>query len=202
MGFFDLGSKEDEIAEPSSKKNKTVEAEEKPANVKQTEVRKMSGYSDIRDVARDAPENFTDTPRGKQTSSKRISASERKAIEEERERAEKKERQKRALQTFGRRLCKTAAELPFDMWSQFAGYEFLKLSPEESLQITEMYFEYLEAIEPDLTNPWVILGTAVFVQAVFAGQRLKKLKEIEQAQKDKDEEIAKEAEDATKTNVN
>jgi hypothetical protein len=184
MGIFDFDS---EPGNQPPKPDKKVK--DSPPELKQSEMRKMSGFSDINEVARNAPASpgsvETNTS---QRSSRRAATQERKVSKEESEKLEKLERQRAALNTIGKRYCKMMADAPYEMWARFAQDDFLRLTPDEGKELSDAYFELLNALEPDLTSPWVIAGGIVFMNAFMVGKRLKHLQEIAEKQEKENED--------------
>jgi hypothetical protein len=169
MGLFDFG---DSVKENSS------ESEFATPN-KQAQIRKQSGFDNISDVAKAAPEKIA----SEQTTSSIAPARTRKLSKldkEEQERQEKLEKKRKAIKTLGRRYAKWLAENPYKMWSAFADDDFLALTKEESQELTEMYFELAEALEPDLTSWYVIVFGILAMNASLVTVRLKHIKALEE----------------------
>lgn len=178
MGIFDfnLGSEEKE--------------EKLPADIKQEEVRKMSGFSGISDVAKAAPSSYSETApsQTRVRSAAPASAKQAKLSKADAAAAAKEERKRKALETVGKRYCKLIAEIPYDMWAKFAEDKMLALNEAEAKELADSYYELAQAIEPDFSNPWII-GFGICIQnGMLITSRYKYLSDLEEeAKKDKDE---------------
>jgi hypothetical protein len=65
------------------------------------------------------------------------------------------------------------------MWAKFARDQFFELTPEEAKELSDAYFELAQALQPDLTSPWVI-GFGIMVQnGMLIAPRLRYMKEQE-----------------------
>jgi hypothetical protein len=173
VGIFDIGKDNDEIATPDK------------AGVKQEQVKQMAGFKDIREVAKAAPSGYgtsnpSDTPSGR-----RLSSRDKAKQKEEQERQEKLEKRRRAIATLGKRYAKWLAENPYKMWAAFADDDRLKLNPEEAAELSEMYFELAEALEPDLTA-WYVIAIGIAAQnSSLVIERLKYINEMEKEEHEK-----------------
>jgi hypothetical protein len=187
MSIFSLDNdktdKKDEFATPLPKKE--IKKDDS-AQIKQDQIKKMSGFSSIKDVASAAPSRLgeretLDSP----AVTRRLSSPRKlsKAEQEAQEKEEKLERKRRALKTVGRRYAKWLAENPYKMWAAFADDDDLKLNPEESAELTEAYFELAEALEPDLTSPWVIGVGILAMNTSLVTTRLKHIRSLEEKEK-------------------
>lgn len=176
-------SDDDEVAKTDKEKKS-----EQPDTTKQEQVKKMSGFSDIGEVKRAAPSSY-ETTSAAPPRSRRATAIETKKSKEEQEKLEKEQRKQAAINTIGKRYTRLLAETPYEMWARFAEDPALSLTKEESDELAGAYFELAQALQPDLTSPWVLAGGIVFLNVTIVGRRLKHLKKMEQTEAEEQAEI-------------
>jgi len=162
-------SDDDDFAKPKSAQTTT----------KQEEVRKVSGYKSIGDVANAAPSSYGDVKTSPAAARRIAAAATKRETKEEIAAREKEERKQKAIATIGARYCKLLATTPYSMWAKFARDQFFELTPEEAKELSDAYFELAQALQPDLTSPWVI-GFGIMVQnGMLIAPRLRYMKEQE-----------------------
>jgi len=180
MSFFNILG-EDEIVNPSGEKlppASSVTDKRSEGEVKQEEVRKMGGFTSIQDVAKSAPTDYKDAPPSTGTG-KRQTARQAEVTKKALEEAKKEDRRQKALETIGKRYAEMLAKIPYKMWARFADDQRLDLTKEEAAELAQSYFELAQAINPDLTSPWVI-GIGVIIQnGMLVTARLKYLADEE-----------------------
>lgn len=193
MGFFDFKLDDKEIAVPESEKKPEAQT-----STKQQEVKKMSGYSDIKQVARDAPSSYDQNAapasaprRGRQ------SAAAMRASEEDRKRAEDEAREKRIFEILAPKYCDMLARMPYKMWAAYAHELQLNLTEDEAKEIADLYFKLAEAMKPKMSSPWVMVFGIGVAHVGLVLPRLRLLEE--KAQKESEHEETSEPEIKTDT---
>lgn len=180
-GLFNLLG-DDDIA-------KTDKQKKSEKDIKQEEVRKTSGFDSIGAVAAAAPSSYAESsgqvssPSSSQSYRKTSSATSTKAAKEAAAAAEKEAKRQKAIETFGKRYCKMAAEMPYDVWARIMGYDFLKLTEEQAQSLAEEYYEFIEIIKPDFTSPWTMLAALGIHNAILVGERVKMVNDANEKKK-------------------
>lgn len=146
-----------------------------------TEVRKMSGYSSITEVAASAPESedipiTRPAPRGRQSraSSARIPQAPPPPTAEQ---IAKEKAKAEAMAVVGRDIMAQIAEVPYDAWALVFADPELKLKPEESKKLADAYYLLAQAWNPDFSKPIWLLAAISFHNIALVGKRLKYLNE-------------------------
>src|ERR1043166_5983981 len=128
MGLFG----KDEKDKPEQKTNGGAATPDAQAPDRMKEIRNLSGFNSLDDVANTAEDLIRDSAK-KRESGKRISPK----MKEEMEAAAKEAKRKLALETLGRFFCRELSVLPYATWSRIYSDPALMLSPEEANKVTE-----------------------------------------------------------------
>lgn len=150
-----------------------AEAPDTQAPDRMKEIRNISGFSSLDDVAATAEDLVRDSAR-KSADRKRISPKQR----EEMEAAEKAAKRQLALQTLGRFLCRELTVMPYEAWSHFFSDPALRLSPAEAEKLTEAAFLTVQGFDIDFSSPWVGLTGLVLMHGVAVGNRVRHQMEV------------------------
>lgn len=190
MSFFNILGDDDAtpVGEGKLPPASTVTPKPSEGEVKQAEVRKMGGYTSIEDVAKAAPSSYAESSIPSSGTSKR-SVRQTAATKKEQEDAKRELRKQQALETIGKRYAEMLAKIPYKMWARFADDQNLDLTKEEGAELAQSYYELAQAINPDLTSPWVI-GLGLIIQnGMLVTARLKYLADEEKEEREKTKQL-------------
>lgn len=179
MALFDR-KRSDENPKGKATEGNAVEPEKR-----QKELRSLSGFGSIDDVAKSAPSSTGGEPTTRtrttgtagRTTTPRQSAAELEA-------AKKAERRAIALEGAGKAILKKAASLPYETWAALAADPELKLSELERKELADTYYEIAQGFDIDFSNPWILLVGMAGMHVDLVATRIKHLNDVEKAKKD------------------
>lgn len=150
---------------PVARKDAGEKAEAKAENI-----RGMSGYSSIDDVARNAPTFETETQQAGTPAMSGARKPTRKQVsdqlaEQERRRKIDEERRQKAMQVVGERLMVGLANAPYEVWAMLAADPMLRLNPDEQKELADAYMILAQAYEPDFSKPIYLIPTIMLMHA-------------------------------------
>lgn len=149
------------------------------------QIRNLSGFTSLDDVAEQAERMVADSAKGRAAKSRMTPRQ-----KEEAEEAAKIARRQQALQTLGRFLCRELTVMPYEAWSAFFHDPSLRLSQDEAIKLTEAAFLTVQGFDIDFSSPWVGLTGLLLMHGVAIGGRVKR--QIESGAYEKDEKEKKE----------
>lgn len=165
MGLFDKAKEKEK-----TNSGTTPEAAGAQQPDRMNEIRNISGFNSLDDVAATAQDIINESAR-KSADKKRISPK----MKEEAEAQAKAVKRALALQTLGKFFCKELTTIPYDLWAKFYDDPVLKLSTEEATRLTEATFLVVQGFDVDFSSPWIgLLGLGLMHSAII-GQRMKHL---------------------------
>jgi hypothetical protein len=154
--------------------NKPDASGEDQSERKQSEVRRMSGFDTIDEVAEAArkrtsgEEEAASRARGKS----RIASARNKRQEEEAKAAKEAADRQKAREVVGKHLMNKLANIPYDAWAAYANDPRFKLSAEESKELADGYYLLATSLDLNFNSPlWLFLGVA-FYNIVLVAERL------------------------------
>ena len=163
MALWDKDKKEKAPGE----KHNGADAPDNQAPDRMKEIRNLSGFSSLDDVAETARDIVNESAR-KQGERKKFTPRQK----EELEAAAKEAKRKLALETLGRFFCRELTVIPYDMWAKFYNDPVLRLTPEEATKLTEATFLVVQGFDIDFSSPWIGLLGLVLMHAAAIGHRI------------------------------
>jgi hypothetical protein len=168
MGLFDKSKPET----PAAPKTNGTPAPDTQAPDRMAEIRNLSGFNSLDDVARTAEDMVRDS--AKRSADKRNNRLSPKQ-KEEAEAAAKAAKRQQALETLGKFFCRELTVIPYDAWSKFYSDPALRLSPEEAQKLTEATFLVVQGFDIDFSSPWIGLLGLVLMHSAAIGHRIQHL---------------------------
>lgn len=158
MGMFSFNDKkQDARGETKEKETATTTDDER-----QAQVRAMSGFNSIEEVANSA-KDFSRTAvasarEPRKEKSQRVTASQKEQIEAEAKRL----KVEKAMEVVGKRIAQTLAKAPFDFWAYAASDPDMHLSPDEQKEFIENITLFFQSVDIDFSKPWMAAAGVVF----------------------------------------
>lgn len=140
------------------------EDEGKKAPDTSSETKKMTGFKDIADVAAAAPEKASSAGTATPSRSTGTTGRVKRATEEQKKEEQRNAAVEEALSKVGVEMMKELASLPYEAWALFFSDPALKLTEEESKQLSNSYYLIAKALKPEQITSWKVLVALALLQ--------------------------------------
>lgn len=187
----------DRKPKPNAETDKPEKPESAPEINRAEQIRNLSGFNSLDDVAATAEKMVSDSAKGRAAKS-RLSPRQKEEAEE----AAKAQRRTMALQTLGRFLCRELTVMPYEAWSAFFHDPSLRLSEDEAVKLTEAAFLTVQGFDIDFSSPWVGLTGLFLMHGVAIGGRVKRQIESGAYEKDTEQKTEKPKEEEEEERIN
>ena len=135
-----------------------------PVQDTSSETKKMTGFSNIKDVAAAAPAKPSGGDVATPVRTGGRAAATRGKTEEEKQKEAKDAAVEEALSKVGAEMMRELACLPYEAWAYFFSDPQLKLTEQEAKTLANSYFLIAKALKPEEMASWKVLLALAMLQ--------------------------------------